>query len=116
MQYLYKEGENYIFMENQTFEQYAVSGTIIGDFHFYMKPNDTLQLLVNGDQVVGVRFPKKVRLLVTESADGARGDTVAGAGKVVTVETGLQVTVPLFIKEGELIAIDPETGAYIERA
>lgn len=115
-QYLYKEGNAYVFMDNFTYEQYHVSETVLADYLSYLKPNDTYQLLVHSDDVLGLRFPKKVRLLVTEANEGSRGDTVAGAGKVVEVETGLAVTVPLFIKQGDTIAIDTETGQYLERA
>lgn len=115
-QYLYKEGAGYVFMENFTFDQYQVSAAVLSDYLPYLKPNDTYQLLVHEDQVLGIRFPKKVRLLVTEATEGARGDTVAGAGKVVLLETGLSVTVPLFIKQGDTIAVDTETGQYLERA
>jgi elongation factor P len=117
MQFLYKEGEDtYLFMDNQNYEQYAVSAAMLDTFANYLKPNDIYQILVHEDTVVGIRLPKKVRLLVTESEEGARGDTVGGAQKVVTLETGAHVSVPLFIKEGEMIAVDPETGTYIERA
>ena len=115
-QYLYKEGENFVFMDNFSYEQYSVASSVVSDYAGYLKPNDTYQLLVNDDTVLGMRFPKKVRLLVTEASEGARGDTVAGAGKVVKVETGLHVTVPLFIKQGDTIAVDTETGQYLERA
>lgn len=116
MQYLYPEGDNYVFMDNTTYDQVTVMGTLIGDFVKYLKPNDTYQLLIHEEEAVGIRLPKKVRLLVTEATDGARGNTVSGATKTVIVETGAIVTVPLFIKEGETIAIDPETGSYVERA
>ncbi len=116
MQYLYKEGDKYVFMDNFSYEQFSLPESVIGDFVSYLKPNDTYQILVNEDAAVGIRFPKKVRLLVTDADDGARGDTVSGATKVVGVETGAQVTVPLFIKRGDTIAIDPETGSYLERA
>lgn len=116
MQYLYKEGENYMFMDNFTYEQYAISEAILADYVHLLKPNNTYQVLIQGDDAVGIRFPKKVRLLVTEADDGAKGDTVSGAGKVVTLETGHKLTVPLFIKQGDTIAIDTETGQYLERA
>ncbi len=116
MQYLYKEGDMYIFMDNYSYEQYSLSEDVLGDFVSYLKPNDTYQVLVNGDTALGLRFPKKVRLLVTEADEGARGDTVSGGTKVVGVETGAKVAVPLFIKQGDTIAIDPETGTYLERA
>lgn len=115
MQYLYQEGDKYVFMDNFNYNQYSVSETVIEDYLHYLKPNDTYQMLIHGEDVVGIRFPKKVRLKVTHAEEGARGDTVSGAGKVVEVETGLSVTVPLFIKEGDTIAIDTETGQYLER-
>lgn len=117
MQYLYKEGDAYVFMDNQSYEQFHLTETLLGDYTKYLKPNDIYQIMINGEEAVGVRFPKKVRLQVTEADAGAKGDTASGGGtKIVKVETGALVTVPLFIKEGEVIAIDPETGAYLERA
>ncbi|MCL4360488.1 elongation factor P [Patescibacteria group bacterium] len=116
MQYLYKEGDGYVFMNNFSFEQLQVPEAILSDYLHFLKPNETYQLLVHDETAVGIRFPKKVRLLVSEAEEGARGDTVAGAGKVVTLETGLKVTVPLFIKEGDTIAVDTATGQYLERA
>lgn len=116
MQFLYKEVDNYMFMDNQSYEQFAIPSAMLGNYVNYLKPNDVYQVLVNEDQAVGLRFPKKVRLKVTEATEGAKGNTVSGATKTVIVETGAIVTVPLFIKEGETIAIDPETGTYLERA
>lgn len=116
MQYLYPEGEGYVFMDNFTYEQATVEKALIGDFVQFLKPNDTYQVLLHEGEAVGIRIPKKIRLKVTEADEGARGNTVSGATKTVVVETGAHVTVPLFIKEGEMIAIDPETGSYVERA
>ncbi len=116
MQYLYPEGEGFVFMDNVSFDQVTVPGVLLGDFVKYLKPNDTYQVLIHEEEAIGIRLPKKVRLLVTEATDGARGNTVSGATKTVVVETGAVVTVPLFIKQGERIAIDPETGSYVERA
>lgn len=116
MQYLYKEGDAYVFMDNTSYEQFNISDAMLGNYVNYLKPNDTYQILVNGEEAVGLRFPKKVRLVVTEADDGARGNTVSGATKTVKVETGAMVTVPLFIKQGETIAIDPDSGEYLERS
>lgn len=116
MQYLYKENNNYVFMDNTSYEQFNIPDVMLGNYTHYLKPNDVYQILVNGEEAVGLRFPKKVRLKVTEATEGAKGNTVSGATKTVIVETGAVVTVPLFIKEGETIAIDPETGSYLERA
>ena len=117
MQYLYKEGESYVFMDNRSYEQYQIPKPMLGDFISFLKPNDVYQVLIHGDDAIGIRFPKKVYLKVTEAEEGARGNTVSGGGtKLVTVETGLKISVPLFIKSGDTVAIDPETGEYLERA
>lgn len=117
MQYLYPEGDGYVFMDNRTYDQVTVPKLLIGDFVRFMKENDTYQILTHEEEAVGVRLPKKVRLTVTEANEGgARGNTVGGAMKTVTLETGAEINVPLFIKQGEVIAIDPETGTYVERA
>ena len=116
MQYLYKEGDTYVFMDNFNYEQILIVESVLSNYVQFLKQNETYQVLVKDDEGVGVRFPKKVRLLVTQAEEGARGDTVAGAGKVVTLETGLKVTVPLFIKQGDKIRVDTRTGEYVERA
>lgn len=116
MQYLYTEGDTYVFMDNTSYEQFNIPSAMLGNYVHYLKPNDVYQVLVNGEEAVGLRFPKKVRLKVTEATEGAKGNTVSGATKTVMIETGATISVPLFIKEGEIIAIDPETGTYLERA
>src|SRR3989344_4577352 len=115
MQYLYKESDAYVFMDNFNYEQYTIPAPLLEGFIKYLKPNDTYQVLVYGEEAVGVRFPKKVWLKVTEADDGVKGNTATGATKTVVVETGAVITVPLFIKEGDTIGIDPETGSYLER-
>jgi len=117
MQYLYPENTGFVFMDNQTYDQVSVPQSYIGDFSKFLKANDTYQILLLEGEAVGVRLPKKIRLKVVEAADGgAKGNTIGGAQKAVTLETGAVVNVPLFIKEGETIAVDPETGQYVERA
>ena len=116
MQYLYKEGDNFMFMDNENFEQYSVLGSVMGEYGAYLKENETYQIMILDETAVGVRFPKKVRLKVVETEDAVKGDTVSGAMKEAKLETGAIVKVPLFIKEGELIAVDPDSGTYVERA
>lgn len=116
MQYLYKANEEFIFMNQTTFEQISLSKALIGDFYKYIKEGDILQILMQDGLPLGVRPPKKVRLVVTQAEEGAKGNTVGGAKKSVTVETGVSVLAPLFIKEGDVIVIDTETGEYVERA
>ncbi|MBI3379651.1 elongation factor P [Candidatus Gottesmanbacteria bacterium] len=115
MQYLYKESDKYIFMNNRNYEQTSLSEGIIGNFSKFLKEGDTQQILIYEGKAIGMRFPKKVRLLVTEAEEGAKGNTVMGAKKMVRVETGVELAVPLFIKKGDVVAIDPETGEYLQR-
>ena len=116
MQYLYKTDTACVFMENQSYEQFNLSKEILGNFVNFLKEGETYQILVYNDtEAIGIRSPKKVRLLVTQAEEGVKGDTATSARKAVTVETGVVITVPLFIKKGDTIAIDPETGEYLER-
>lgn len=115
MQYLYKENESFVFMDNRNYEQISLPRDILGNFTNFIKEGDVYQILIYEGEALGMRFPKKVRLLVTEAEEGAKGNTVMGAKKLVTVETGAPVAVPLFIKKGDLIAIDAESGQYVAR-
>ena len=116
MQYLYKDKDGFTFMDNKSYEQLNLSETIVGNFKNYIKEGQIYQILIHNDQAVGMHYPKKVSLAVIESDEGAKGNTVTGAKKVVIIETGAKVTVPLFIKKGDTIAIDPESGNYLERS
>lgn len=115
MSYLYNDGANFFFMHPETFEQYDLPADTIGNLGKFLKEGDIIQILVSDDKPITIRPPKKVYLKVTEAPEGARGDTIGNATKTVTVETGAEVQAPLFIKEGDKIAIDPETGEYRER-
>lgn len=115
LQYLYKTESEFIFMDNSSYEQLTVPKDIIGSFGNYLKEGNVYQILVNEDIGIGIRAPKKVKLQVTDAEEGAKGNTVAGARKTVVLETGIKTTVPLFIKKGDFIAVDPETGQYLER-
>ncbi len=115
MQFLYKEGENFQFMDNQNFEQYSVSKEVMGEYGQYLKEGETYQIMILEEKAVGVRFPKKVRLKVVETEDAVKGNTISGAFKPARLETGAQVQVPLFIKEGDVIGVDPDAGVYVER-
>lgn len=115
MQYLYKTESEYFFMDKGSFEQLVIGKNILGNFTNFIKEGETYQVLIHEDIAVGMRFPKKVRMKVTQAEVGVKGNTVTGAKKLVTIETGVQIAVPLFIKTGDTIAIDPETGEYLER-
>jgi len=116
MQYLYKSGENYIFMDKNTYEQMTINKNIIGDFYRFLRESELYQLLILEDKVIGMRYPKKIRLIVINADEAVRGNTVMGAKKIIELETGVKIAAPLFIKKGDLIVIDPISGEYIERA
>ena len=116
MQYLYREGTDYVFMDNQNYEQIQVSPDALGDAVHYVKEGDTVVLPVYNDAVVGVELPASVELTITETEPGVQGDRVSGARKPATVETGLVVQVPLFIETGERIKVDTRSGEYLARA
>jgi elongation factor P len=115
MQYLYKDEENYYFMEERSYEQHAVPTSVIGDIGKFFKEGNKYYVYVYNEKALSVRPPMSVRLKVIETENAAKGDTVSGAKKPAIVETGATVMVPLFIKPGESIAVNPETGDYVER-
>jgi elongation factor P len=116
MQYLYRDGDDYTFMDAATYEQVPVSGAELGDAVKYFKEGDTVVLPTYQDQVVGVELPAAVVLEITQTDPGVQGDRVSGARKPATTETGLVVQVPLFVETGHRIKVDTRTGEYIERA
>lgn len=115
MQYLYRDADNFFFMDRGSFEQISLKKDLMGGFSPYMKEGEIYQLFLYDNQPLRIRPPKKVKLRVTEAEEGAKGNTVMGAKKTVKLETGLKIDVPLFIKKGDLIAVNPETGEYLER-
>ena len=115
MQYLYKESDIYNFMDNVSYEQMSVPQEVLGGYAQYLKENEIYQIMVLDNAAVGIRFPKKVRLTVIETEDAIKGNTLSGATKPAILETGVSVAVPLFIKVGDVIGVDPEYGTYVER-
>ncbi len=115
MQYLYNEGVNLVFMDQETFEQVQVSTEIAGDAVSYMIDGSKAVLKMHGSKIVGVELPASVILNVKETEPGIKGDRVAGATKPATLETGLVVQVPLFISPDEAIKVDTRTGEYMNR-
>lgn len=112
--FLYRDDEQFYFMDQETFDQPAVSEDIIGDAVKYLKEGQELELLFYGDEVLDIALPTAVELTVTETEPNYRGDT-SGGGKPATLETGAVTTVPFFVGQGQLIRVDTRTGAYIER-
>jgi elongation factor P len=116
LQYLYREGQQLVFMDTEHFEQTFVSEEAIGDAALWFVEGDTIELVFHSDEVVGVNLPASVDLTVTETEPGIQGDRVSGATKPATLETGAVVAVPLFINPGERIKVDTRTGVYSSRA
>ncbi|MGH9003211.1 MAG: elongation factor P [Acidimicrobiia bacterium] len=116
MQYLYRDGDAYTFMDAESYEQVPVPAADLGDAVKYFKEGDTVVLPTYQDQVVGVELPASVVLEITQTDPGVQGDRVSGARKPATTETGLVVQVPLFVETGHRIKVDTRTGEYIERA
>lgn len=115
MKYLYKDQEFMYFMDERSYNQYQVSISIIGDTAKFFKEGDGYFIYLYNDQPLSVRPPASVKLKVTQTEDAVKGDTVSGAKKAAIVETGVTVMVPLFVKTGDLITVNPETGEYGER-
>lgn len=116
MQYLYNDGEGYIFMDNESYEQISITPEAIGDGVKWLLENMNIHVLVFQDKIIGIDLPNFVELKVVETEPGVRGDTATGATKNATLETGAVVQVPLFIEEGDVLRIDTRTGEYMERA
>jgi len=114
-QYLYKDGDNYVVMDSQTFDQFPISPAMLGDALRYLKENDTLFLLQYDGRVLGVELPTAVELAVTETEPGFKGDTANAAFKPATLETGLVIDVPLFVNQGDRIRVDTRSARYVER-
>lgn len=114
-QYLYKDESNATFMDPITFDQFSVNLKILGEGEKYLQEGNNYSLLVFGDQILKVEFPRTVELKVVDSPPGIRGDTVSNVYKAVKLENGIEVKVPLFINEGDQVKVDTRSGDYIER-
>jgi len=115
MQFLYKEGDDLVFMDESNYEQVSLTKDLVGSNADLMKDNLPVTVLFFNDRAVDVTLPTFVFLEVTASEPGVRGDTSGNVQKPATVETGAEVSVPLFIRVGDMIKIDTRTHAYVER-
>ncbi len=116
MQFLYRDGDDYVFMDSTSYEQMQVPRGSLGDAANYLKEGNAAHLQMYGTDIVGVDLPAAVELTVTVTEPGLQGDRVSGARKPATLETGLVVQVPLFVSPGESIRVDTRTGEYLTRA
>ena len=116
MQYLYREGNLYVFMDNTTYEQMHISADQLGDDAGFLKEGSTITVSLYEGRAIAVELPPKVDLKIVETAPATRGDTVQNATKAATLETGMEIRVPLFIKEGEKIKVHTESREFSGRA
>ncbi len=116
MQFLYRDGSDYVFMDNESYDQIHVAPEALGDAVNYVIENSTAVLLMFGSEIVGTDLPAAVELTISQTEPGIQGDRVSGGTKPATLETGLVVQVPLFIDPNERVKVDTRTGAYLSRA
>ena len=116
MQYLYRDAEDYVFMDNESYEQLNVPPESLVHAASYIVDGSTVVLQMYGDEIVGSDLPAAVELNVTETEPGVQGDRVSGARKPATLETGLVLQVPLFVNPGDRIKVDTRSGEYLTRA
>lgn len=116
MQYLYSDGELFHFMDQESYEQIALNASDVGDSLKFVKENDAVKILSHNGSVFGIESPLFVELEITETEPGFKGDTAQGATKFAIVETGAQISVPLFINIGDKVKIDTRSGEYLGRA
>lgn len=115
MQYLYQDGDQYNFMNTENYEQMALSEELVGDAMKFVKENDVCKVCSYNGSVFSVEPPMFVELEITETEPGIKGDTATGASKPAIVETGAQISVPLFVNTGDKVKIDTRTGEYLSR-
>ena len=115
MQFLYNDSDSYIFMDNITYEQFNISNESIGDTKNFLKPGMNVDLLFDGADILDVRLPAHVQLIVIDTEPGVKGNTATGATKPATIETDYSLQVPLFINIDDKLKIDTRSGEYIER-
>ena len=115
MQYLYNDGSDFNFMDNNTYEQEAISADIVGDVAKWLKENDEVSLQYAGDELIGIEPMMFVELEVAETEPGFKGDTVQGSTKPATLETGAVVQVPMYVEIGDVLQIDTRDGRFVKR-
>jgi elongation factor P len=116
MEFSYKDGDDFVFSDPENYETVTLSEELIGDAKNYLVENQAVTVTFVDDKAVSIEIPSSVVLKVTDAPEGVRGDSANNVQKAITVETGITVQAPLFIKTGERIKIDTRTGKYMERA
>jgi elongation factor P len=115
VQYLYRDGDSYTFMDNSTFEQLQMPAEMLGDDAAYLIEGESIEVITYQGQPIAIEMPPSVTLTIERTEPGFKGDTASGATKPAVTNTGLKVQVPLFVGEGDQVRIDTRTGAYLGR-
>ena len=115
MQYLYKDGTDFVFMDMESYEQFSVEQDVLGDKGRFLVDGMELTMLMYNGKPLDIDLPSSVVLEITHTEPGVKGDTVSGATKPATLSTGLTITVPLFVNEGEKVKVDTRSGEYLGR-
>ena len=116
MQFLYRDGEDFVFMDNESYEQLHVGPAALGSASSYIVDGSSVVLQMYGTEIVGTELPAAVELTVADTEPGVQGDRVSGARKPATLQTGLVLQVPLFVNVGDRLKVDTRSGEYITRA
>ena len=116
MEFSYKDGADFVFSDPETYETVTLTPELVGDAKNYLVENANVTMTFVDDKAVSIEMPSSVILTVTDAPEGIRGDSANNVQKTITIETGITVQAPLFIKTGEKIKIDTRTGKYMERA
>jgi elongation factor P len=116
MEYSYKDGQDYVFTDPETYETVTLTGELVGDAKDFLVENASVTITFVEEKAVSVEIPSSVILTVTDAPEGVRGDSANNVQKAITLETGITVQAPLFIKTGEKIKVDTRTKKYMERA
>ncbi len=116
MQYLYQDGDEYVFMNPRTFDQVSVAASVMKEYESYLLPEQTMYVVFFNEKAIGVRYPGKVNLKVEYAEDAVAGNRVNAPKKKVRLETGYELEVPLFVKQGDTIIVDTTTGLYVSKA
>ncbi len=116
MEFSYKDGDDFVFSDPENYETVTLSAELVGDAKNYLVENQAVTVTFVDDKAVSIEIPSSVVLKVTDAPEGVRGDSANNVQKAITVETGITVQAPLFIKTGERIKVDTRTGKYMERA
>jgi elongation factor P len=116
MEYSYKDGDDYVFSDPETYETVTVTPELMGDVKNYLTENSLVTVTFVEEKIADIELPSSVVLTVTDAPEGIRGDSANNVQKAITLETGITVQAPLFIKTGEKIKVDTRTGKYMERA